>query len=229
MPYAAKDRQEFIKRSNIKPNSRVLDIGGLLSEEVQSEVSGITARRPAASASANVVANAVANAVLMKPSHLPFKDCVFDTVVSYHYLDLVPSDELGSVFKEVVRILDRGSVFSFMINLWIPQNEAQRSTLFFNEILRSAGVLYSHQFDDISGQLYACGFCEIIIETVKREIFLPRDFTRSHILMLGNLIKKEKEEGGQMIKTLARQYLEQVSADGESMLPALHFMAKKSS
>lgn len=45
MPYAAKDRQEFIKRSNLIPDSRVLDFGGMLSEELNSAVFGITSKR----------------------------------------------------------------------------------------------------------------------------------------------------------------------------------------
>lgn len=45
--------------------------------------------------------------------------------------------------------------------------------------------------------------------------------------MLGNLVKKEKEQGGALIKTLARQYFNNVKVHGEAMLPAIHFTAKK--
>ncbi len=215
MPYAAKDRQEFIKRSDFKPEARVLDIGGALFDELASPVFGITTKRP------------LKNAVLIKPQHLPFRDSAFDAVISYHYFDLIPFDMLGPVFKEVTRVLNSGSVFSFMILLWVPQNEAQRSSLLFNELLRNSGALYSHEFEDISRQLSSSGFGEITVETIKREIVLPRDFTRSHLLMLGNLVKKDADGGGLGIKAFAKQYFEQVNIHGEAMLPALHFIAKK--
>ncbi len=216
MPYAAQDRQEFIKRSNLKPDARALNLGGTLAEELPSSVSGITTKRP------------LANAVLIKPVNLPFKDSVFDAVVSYHYFDLISFDMLGPMFREISRVLHNGSILSFMIILQVPQNEAQRSSLFFNELLRSTGSLFLHDFEDISRQLSSSGFCDITVETIKREIIIPRDFTRSHLLMLGNLVKKDKEEGGSGIKTLAKQYFQQVSEHGEAMLPALHFTAKKS-
>jgi len=215
MPYATQDRQEFIKRSNLNPDSRIFDFGGTLSGELPSAISGITSKRP------------LTNAVLIRPEQLPFKDSSFDAVVSYHYFDLIPSDMLGQVFKEASRVLNKEAVFSFMILLWVPQNEAQKSSLLFNELLKSTGVLCSHEFEDIGSRLSDYGFNEITVETVKREIILPRDFTRSHLIMLGELLKKEKEEGGTGIKKLARQYFEQVNVHGEAMLPAVHFMAKK--
>ncbi len=209
MPYAAKDRQEFIKRSDLNPEMRVLDLGGTLTDELTSAVFGIATPRTRT------------NAVLMKPGNLPFKDSVFGAVVSYHYLDLIPPDKLGSVFKEIARVMGKKAIFSFMVLLWVPQNEPQRSSLFFNEVLKSTGALYSHELEDISMVLSASGFNEITFETVKRDIMIPRDFTRSHLIMLGKLVKKE---GG--IKAPARQYLEQVNVYGEAMLPALHFMAR---
>ena len=216
MPYAAQDRQEFIKRSNLKPDAKVLDFGGTLADELPSAVSAVTTKRP------------LTNVVLIKPVNLPFKDSAFDAVVSYHYFDLISFDMLGPVFREISRVLHNGSILSFMILLQVPQNEAQRSSLFFNELLRSTGSLFLHDFEDISRQLSSSGFCDITVETVKRDIIIPRDFTRSHLLMLGNLVKKDKEEGGSGIKTLAKQYFQQVSEHGEAMLPALHFTAKKS-
>ena len=216
MPYAAQDRQEFIKRSNLKPDAKVLDFGGTLADELPSAVSAVTTKRP------------LTNVVLIKPVNLPFKDSAFDAVVSYHYFDLISFDMLGPVFREISRVLHNGSILSFMILLQVPQNEAQRSSLFFNELLRSTGSLFLHDFEDMSRQLSSSGFCDITVETVKRDIVIPRDFTRSHLLMLGNLVKKDKEEGGSGIKTLAKQYFQQVSEHGEAMLPALHFTAKKS-
>ena len=41
MPYAAKDRQEFIQRSNLKLDTKILDLGGMLSDELPSAISGI--------------------------------------------------------------------------------------------------------------------------------------------------------------------------------------------
>jgi SAM-dependent methyltransferase len=215
MPYAAQDRQEFIKRSNLNPNSRILDFGGTLTGELPSAVFGITKPRK------------LTKGVLIKPVNLPFKDAVFDAVISYHYLDLIPPDMLGHVFREIARVLKKEAVFSFMILLWVPQREAQKSSRLFNELLKTIGALYTHEFEDISSKLSAYGFSEITIETVKRDIMIPRDYTRSHLLMLGDLIKREKEEGGTGIKTLARQYFAQVNISGEAMMPAVHFMAKK--
>ncbi|SNQ62323.1 class I SAM-dependent methyltransferase [Candidatus Methanoperedens nitratireducens] len=215
MPYAAQDRQEFVKRSNLNPRSRILDFGGTLTNELPSAVFGITKPRQ------------LTNSILIKPVNLPFKNSVFDAVVSYHYLDLIPPDMLGHVFREIARVLKKEAVFSFMILLWVPRNEAQRSSLLFNELLKTIGAIYAHEFEDISNKLSAYGFSEITVETVKREIMIPRDYTRSHLLMLGDLIKREKEEGGTGIKTLARQYFAQVNVSGEAMMPAVHFMAKK--
>lgn len=215
MPYAAADRLEFIKRSGIAPGSRILDFGGVLYEEFPLAVSGITSRKP------------ISNAVIMKPALVPFKNTSFDAVVSYHYFDLLPSDLLAYVFKEAARVLKKDSNISFMLQLWAPQNEPQRSSLLFNELLKASGAIYSHEFTDISRELSDSGFCDITVETIKRDILIPRDFIRSHLMLLGNLVKKEQEEGIAGIKSLAKSYLEQVKEYGEAMLPALQFTAKK--
>ncbi len=215
MPYAAKDRQEFIKRINLTPETRILDFGGMLGEECPSAVSGITTKRQ------------MAGAVLIKPTLLPFKNSAFKSVISYHYFDLIPSDILRFAFEEAARVLDRDSSFSFMITLWAAENDAQRSSLYFNELLKSTGALFQHEFEEVSRQLFESGFSEITAESVKREIVIPKDFARSHMLMLGALVKKEKEQGGALIKTLAKQYFNNMKVHGEAMLPAIHFTAKK--
>lgn len=215
MPYAAQDRQEFIKRSNLNPDARVLDLGGVLSGELPSAVYGITAPRP------------LANAIIIKPELLPFKNSVFDFVVSYHYLDLISPDRLGYAFEEIGRALAKGSNFCFMITQWTPQNDAQRSSLLFNELLKGTGALYQHEFENISMLLSESGFGEITVESIKRDIHIPQEFIKSHFLMLGNLVKKEKEQGGDgRIRALAKQYFNNVKASGEAMLPAIHFTAK---
>lgn len=215
MPYAAADRKQFITRSCITPGARILDFGGVLYEELPSAVSGLTARRQ------------LSNAVIIKPTLIPFKDAVFDAVVSYHYFDLIPNDLIGYVFREAARVLKKDSSFSFMVQLWAPQNEAQRSSLFFNELLKASGVIYSHEFTNISRELSDSGFSDITVETIKRDIIIPQDFVRSHLILLGNLVRKEREEGVAGIKTPAKQYFEQVKEYGEAMLPALHFTARK--
>lgn len=215
MPYAAADRKQFITRSCITPGARILDFGGVLYEELPSAVSGLTARKQ------------LSNAVIIKPALIPFKDAVFDAVVSYHYFDLISSDLIGYVFKEAARVLKKDSVFSFMVQLWAPQNEAQRSSLFFNELLKASGAIFNHEFTNISRELSDSGFSDITIETIKRDIIIPQDFVRSHLILLGNLVRKEREQGVAGIKTPAKQYFEQVKEYGEAMLPALHFTAKK--
>ena len=107
MPYAAKDRQEFIQRSNINTGERILDIGGMLCEELPGAVFGIPSKRP------------LQNAVLIRPFLLPFKNSIFKSVVSYHYFDLVPPEKLDYVFEETARVLDKDGIFSFMILQWI--------------------------------------------------------------------------------------------------------------
>ncbi len=215
MPYAAKDRQEFIKRSNLNPDSRILDFGGMLSDELPSAVSGITTPRTQT------------NAILVKPTLLPFKNSVFDAVVSYHYFDLISSDSLGYAFDEAARVLAKESGFSFMLLQWAAQNDAQKSSLFFNELLKSTGALFHHEVERVSMQLSESGFSEITVEIIKREIPVPREYIKAHLIMLGNLVKKEKEAGGTGIRALAKQYFNQVKVHGEAMLPALHFTAKK--
>lgn len=215
MPYAAADRKQFITRSGITPGARILDFGGVLYEELPSAVAGLTARKQ------------LSNAVIIKPTLIPFKDAVFEAVVSYHYFDLISSDLIGYVFKEAARVLKKDSGFSFMVQLWAPQNEAQRSSLFFNELLKASGAIYSHEFTNISRELYESGFSDITVETIKRDIIIPQDFVRSHLILLGNLVRKEREQGVAGIKTPAKQYFEQVKQYGEAMLPALHFTARK--
>ncbi len=215
MPYAAQDRHGFIIRSDITHSTRILDFGGVLAEELPLAISGITVKK------------GFSNAVLLKPALVPFKDEVFDAVVSYHYFDLIPHDLIGYVFREAARVLKKGSNFSFMVHLWAPQNEAQRSSLLFNDILKITGAIFAHEFTDISRELSDSGFCDITVETIKRDIMIPPDFVRSHIILLGNLVKKETGEGVTGIKSLAKEYFEQVEANGEAMLPALHFTAKK--
>lgn len=215
MPYAAGDRKDFISRSGIDPGSWILDFGGVLYEELPSSVAGITARKQ------------LSNAVIIKPALVPFKNEVFDAVLSYHYIDLIPNDMRGYVFGETARVLKRGSKFSFMVQLWAPQNEAQRSSLYFNELLKSIGAIFAHEFTDIIKELSDSGFCDITVETIKRNIIIPPDFVKSHLMLLGSLVKKEQEEGAAGIKTPAKQYFEQVGEHGEAMLPALHFSAKK--
>lgn len=215
MPYASTDRQEFIKRSNLRPEAQVLDFGGMLGEELPSAVFGITTPRQ------------LTNAILIKPTLLPFKNSVFGAVVSYHYFDLISSEILGYTFNEAARVLAENSYLSFMITLWAPQNESQRSNIFFNELLKSTGALFNHDIEEISRKLSESGFSEITVESVKREIPIPKEYVRTHLVMLGDLIKKEKALGGTGIKTLARQYFNHVKVHGEAMLPALHFTAKK--
>lgn len=215
MPYAATDRIDFIKRSGIAPGTRLLDFGGVLCEELPTAVSGITSRKN------------VSNAVIMKSTLFPFKDAVFDAVVSYHYLDLIPGDLTGFIFRDAARVLKKNSNFSFMVLLWVPQNEAQKSSLLFNKILKSTGAIYSHEFTDISRELSESGFSDITVETIKRDIAIPPDFVRAHLILIASIVKKEQDKGAAGIKTQAKQYIEQVEEYGESMLPALHFTAKK--
>ncbi len=215
MPYAAADRKEFITRSGITPGTRILDFGGVLAEELPEAIPGISTKKH------------LSNAVIMKPALVPFKEAVFDAAVSYHYLDLIPHDLTGYVFREAARVLKKGSNFHFMIQLWAPQNEAQRSSLLFNNILRTTGAIYAHEFSDTSTELSDSGFCDITVETIKRDIMIPPDFVQSHLILIGNLVRKEAGEGVAGIKSLAKQYFEQATENGEAMLPALHFTAKK--
>ena len=103
MPYAAKDRQDFIERSNLIPDSLILDFGGMLIEELTSAVYAITSKR------------SLSNAVLIRPLLLPFKNSVFKSVISYHFFDLISSDKLEFAFEEASRVLDKDGSFSFMI------------------------------------------------------------------------------------------------------------------
>jgi len=215
MPYAAKDRQEFIKRSNINPDARILDLGGMLCEELHGAVFGIPSKRP------------LQNAVLIRPLLLPFKNSIFKSVVSYHYFDLVPPEKLDYVFEETARVLEKDGSLSFMILHWIAFNNAQRSNLLFNEVLKSTGALYQHDIEKISNKLNALGFNEITVESIKREIPVPIEFFNEHMLMLGNLVKMEKTHGLPGVKALAKQYFHQVKEHGEAMLPAIHFIARK--
>lgn len=212
MPYAAKDRQEFIKRSC--PGAGVLDIGGMISERIPSSIAGITMPR------------SIKNAVLLDLEELPFKDSAFDTIVSYHYFDMIPSGKLDNIFREILRVMDTGATLSFMITLWGPQTEPQRTNLFFNELLESTGVLFHHEFEDISKQLSESGFKEITVERIDRDIILPGEYVKSHVATVGKLLKK-KDTRNVEIRGLTKQYVAHVKMHGEAMLPAVHFSARK--
>lgn len=215
MPYAAKDRLDFIERVSLNPESRVLDFGGMLSDKLPLAVSGITTLKK------------VNNAVLVSPYHLPFKKSSFDVVVSYHYFDMLPLNWLLMAFKESARILDRDSLFSFMTTIWVPQNESQRSTLFFNEVLEHRGILYRHKMEDLTRILDVAGFGEITFESVKRDITIPEEFGNNHLRILGKLLKKEKAKERMELKIDAGRYLSHVKMHGEAMLPALQITARK--
>ena len=215
MLYIAKDRQEFIKCSNINPGAHILDLGGMLCEELPGAIFGIPSKRP------------LQNAVVIRPLLLPFKSSVFKSVVSYHYFDLLPPEKLDYVFEETARVLEKDGIFSFMILHWMAFNDAQRSNLLFNEILKSTGALYQHDIEKISNALNAMGFNEITVESIKREIPVPAEFFHEHMMMLGNLVKLEKTHGLAGVKAPAKQYFHQVKEHGEAMLPAIHFIARK--
>ncbi len=169
----------------------------MLSEELTNAVFGITSKR------------VLSNAVLIKPLLLPFKNSVFKSVVSYHYFDLVSSDKLDFLFEETARVLDKDASFSFMIMQWAANNEAQKSNLLFNEVLKSIGALYQHDFEEISIKLNKSGFTEITVESIRRDITVPEKFVNEHLLMLGNLVKIEKTQGREGLKALAKQYFHQ--------------------
>ena len=114
-----------------------------------------------------------------------------------------------------------------MIMQWAANNEAQKSNLLFNEVLKSIGALYQHDFEEISIKLNKSGFTEITVESIRRDITVPEEFVNEHLLMLGNLVKIEKTQGGEGLKALAKQYFHKVKEHGEAMLPAIHFIAKK--
>jgi SAM-dependent methyltransferase len=215
MPYAATDRKEFVKRANLRPEARILDFGGTLPDELPSAVFGLIKPRP------------LINAIITKPALLPIKNSVFDAAVSYHYFDLVSPEMLTYVIPEIARVLKSGSSFSFMITMWSPQNEQQRSNFFFNEVLRSTGALYSHDIEKICMLLSMSGFEDITVETIMRDIEIPGDFISSHLKMLGSLVKKERKEGVSTIKMLTKQYFKHSKEHGEAMLPALHLTARK--
>ncbi len=215
MPYATRDRQEFIKRSNLRPEIRILEIGGVLSEELNTAVMGVTSKKH------------INNAILLRPQLLPFKNSVFEAVVSYHYFDLFSSDKLDFIFEEAARVLHNDSSFSFVILWWTPLNEAQKSNLFFNDILKKIGAIFQHDFEEISNKLSASGFREIVIEGINREIYLPPDFVKEHLRMVGELFRIEKGKGRIDLSAIAKQYYHQVKEHGEAMLPAIHFTARK--
>jgi hypothetical protein len=100
---------------------------------------------------------------------LPFKNSVFYAVVSYHYFDLISSDMLCYAFDEAARVLAKDSSLFFMILQWTAQNDAQKSSLLFNELLKSTGTLFRHELEDVSRQLSASGFREITVEIIKRK------------------------------------------------------------
>lgn len=215
MPYAAKDRLEFIKRSNITPDTRILDIGGMVSEELPAAISGITSKK------------VILNAVILRPLLLPFKNSMFRSAISYHYFDLVSPDKLGFAFEEISRVLDNDGSFSFMVLNWSANNDAQKSNLIFNEVLKSIGALYQHDVEDISMKLNKSGFTEITVESIKRDILIPKEYVNEHFIMLGNLVKMERTKNGSAISPLAKQYFHYMKKNGEAMLPAMHFMARK--
>ena len=236
MPYAVYDRDAFVTRTGLGPDMKVLNIGPdhiTASQVARSVETAVAAAVPDAgqargirSISTNKVAPVVTNY-----NHQPFKGNCFDIIFSYHAVNYIQPGEVPGVLKEANRILKENGRFASMVWSLKPTNKAQSSHLMLLGILEKVGMLYLHQFDEISRWLEGAGFEEITMELVSRNVPVPDKWVRTHLNWLECSIDNysgKKVTVSPDIDKAIEDYKTHVKEHGEELLPSIQFTARRS-
>ncbi len=236
MPYAVYDRDAFVTRTGLGPDMKVLNIGPdyITASQVARSVETAAAvavtdmglAQGIRSTSINKLAPVVTNY-----SHQPFKGNCFDVIFSYHGVNYIHPGEVPGLLKEANRILKENGRFASMVWSLKPTNKAQSSHLMLLGILEKLGMLYLHQFDEISRWLEGAGFEEITMELVSRNIPVPDKWVRTHLKWLECGTDKypgKKVTTSSDIDKAIEDYKTHVKEHGEELLPSIQFTARRS-
>jgi len=235
MPYAVYDRDAFVTRTGLGPDMKVLNIGPdhiTASQVAKSVETAVAAAVPDAGQARGIrsTSNKVAP-VVTNYNHQPFKGNCFDIIFSYHAVNYIQPGEVPGLLKEVNRILKENGRFASMVWSLKPTNKAQSSHLMLLGILEKLGMLYLHQFDEISRWLEGSGFEEITMELVSRNIPVPDKWVRTHLKWLergtdnysGNKVTISPD-----FDKAIEDYKIHVKKHGEELLPSIQFTARRS-
>ncbi|HIH43631.1 MAG TPA: hypothetical protein HA257_00685 [Candidatus Methanoperedenaceae archaeon] len=83
--------------------------------------------------------------------------------------------------------------------------------------------MHRHDVDNVAHALELSGFGDITIEVINRGVPVPAEWVREHIITIGKLLRSEDKSQ----KELGRRYIASVETDGEELLPAVQFTARK--
>lgn len=236
MPYAVYDRDAFVTRTGLGPDMKVLNIGqdyitaNQIARSVETAVAAAVPDVGQALGIHSTSTNGVAP-VVTKYSHQPFKGNCFDIIFSYHAVNYIRPVEVPGLLKEANRILKENGRFASMVWSKKPTNKAQSSHLMLLEILEKKGMLYLHQFDNLSRWLEGAGFEEITMEMVSRNIPVPDNWVRTHLKWLEwdmDRYSGKKVTVFRDIDNAIEDYKTHVKEHGEELLPSIQFTARRS-
>jgi SAM-dependent methyltransferase len=236
MPYAVYDRDAFLTRTGLGPDMKVLSIGpdhitaGQIAKGVETDVAAAVLDAGQARGIRSISTDGVAP-VITQYSHQPFKGNCFDIIFSYHAANYIQPGEVPGLLKEANRILKDNGRFASMVWSQKPTNKAQSSHLMLLEILEKKGMLYLHQFDEVSRWLEGAGFEEITMELVSRNIPVPDNWVRTHLKWLEWDMDKyygKKVTVSTDIDNAIEDYKIHVKEHGEELLPSIQFTARRS-
>jgi len=223
-PYASQDRADFAERVGIAPDSLVL---GLEADGVLARILGGKTEKGVISGSmqmkrargAKFCSGADAAFIAASMQKMPFLDRAFDVAISYHSLNFVPPELLPGILAEVKRVLKGGGKFAFLVRSQTPLGDAQKSDLLLAEILHTEGLMWLHDYDFLAKSLKKAAFREITMEVIKRQVKVPRRWTRVHVSFVKTC--------GAAAEGKIKEYVNITSEFGEELLPALQFVARK--
>jgi len=236
MPYAVYDRDAFVTRTGLGPDMKVLNIGpdhitaSQVARSVETAVAVAVPDTGQARGIRSISTNKVAP-VVTKYTHQPFKGNCFDVIFSYHTVNYIRPGEVPGLLREANRILKENGRFASMVWSLKPPNKAQSSHLMLLGILEKLGMLYLHQFDEISRWLEGAGFEEITMELVSRNIPVPDNWVRTHLKWLERGTDEypgKKVTVSPDIDKAIEDYKTHVKEYGEELLPSIQFTARRS-
>jgi len=236
MPYAVYDRDAFVTRTGLGPDMKVLNIGPdyiTASQVARSVETAAAVAVPEMGLAQGIRSTSIRKVapVVTNYSHQPFKGNCFDVIFSYHAVNYVQPGEVPGLLKEANRILKENGRFASMVWSLKPTNKAQSSHLMLLGILEKLGMLYLHQFDEISRWLEGAGFEEITMELVSRNIPVPDKWVRTHLKWLKCGTDKypgKKVTASSDIDKAIEDYKTHVKEHGEELLPSIQFTARRS-
>lgn len=236
MPYAVYDRDAFVTRTGLGPDMKVLNIGpdhitaSQIAKSVETAVVAAVLDAGQARGMRSTSTDGVAP-VVTQYSHQPFKGNCFDIIFSYHAANYIQPGEVPGLLKEANRILKENGRFASIVWSQKPTNKAQSSHLMLLEILKKKGMLYLHQFDEVSKWLEGAGFEEITMEMVSQNIPVPDNWVRTHLKWLEwdtDRYSGKKVTVSPDIDKAIEDYKTHVKEHGEELLPSIQFTAQRS-